>query len=246
MTQKLTYAFPALLLISGCAGMQADQSLQSAQTPMRSQGQMATDSGGLVNPKYERITNEILKSRSRLDDQAGSLWSREGQGGYFFSPNRLRREGDSLMIELDGSPKKTLDTKFQVIKKLIAQLEASQRALASSNEDSTADNPTNNPAAQNESAPEAATTASASLAEPEPVKAEAGDSLDVKTVPSKIVERITDGSYRVRGGQSFMIGSREFKVIVTGVVQSDDLKSDGVLASRLLDPQFDIVSVRKR
>jgi len=37
---------------------------------------------------------------------------------------------------------------------------------------------------------------------------------NVKTVPTRIIERTVEGNYRVKGSQPFMIGSREFKVIV--------------------------------
>jgi flagellar L-ring protein precursor FlgH len=45
--------------------------------------------------------------------------------------------------------------------------------------------------------------------------------------------------------QPFMIGKREYKVIVTGVVRPEDFDDAGIEAGKLLDPQFDIVSSRK-
>ena len=57
--------------------------------------------------------------------------------------------------------------------------------------------------------------------------------------------RLVDGNYRVKGSQPFMIGTREFKVIVTGIVRAEDFNEEGTSASKLLDPSFDIVSSRK-
>ena len=42
-----------------------------------------------------------------------------------------------------------------------------------------------------------------------------------------------------------MIGKKEYKVIVTGIVRADDFNDEGIDAPKLLDPQFDIVSLRK-
>ena len=54
-----------------------------------------------------------------------------------------------------------------------------------------------------------------------------------------------DGSYRVKGTQAFMIGKREYKVIVTGIVRPDDFNEDNTSAAKLLDAQFDVVSTKK-
>jgi flagellar L-ring protein precursor FlgH len=63
-------------------------------------------------------------------------------------------------------------------------------------------------------------------------------------VPTRVVERMVDGNYRVRGMQSFMIGQREYKVIVAGIVRAEDFNEEGINASQLLDSSFDIVSAK--
>ena len=68
---------------------------------------------------------------------------------------------------------------------------------------------------------------------------------DVKNIPTRIVERLVDGNYRVKGSQGFMIGKREYRVIATGVVRADEFTESGVPASKLLEPRFDIVSAPK-
>ena len=42
-----------------------------------------------------------------------------------------------------------------------------------------------------------------------------------------------------------MIGKREYKVIVTGLVRPEDFNDAGISAEKILDPQFDIVSSKK-
>jgi flagellar L-ring protein FlgH len=65
---------------------------------------------------------------------------------------------------------------------------------------------------------------------------------DVAQVPARIVETLKDGSYRVKGAQQFMIGKREYKVIVTGIIRPEDFNEEGTSATKILDGQFDIVS----
>ena len=70
--------------------------------------------------------------------------------------------------------------------------------------------------------------------------------LAVKTVPTRIVERTLEGNYRVKGTQPFMIGAREYKIIVTGIVRAEDFNEEGISATKLLDPKFDIISARRK
>mgnify|MGYP001590596968 CR=1 FL=1 len=70
--------------------------------------------------------------------------------------------------------------------------------------------------------------------------------LNIDLVPTRIVERLGDGNYRVKGAQPFMIGKREYKVLVTGMIRSEDFNDQSPISSnKLLDPQFDVVSLRK-
>jgi flagellar L-ring protein precursor FlgH len=74
---------------------------------------------------------------------------------------------------------------------------------------------------------------------------DAGSEFNVENIPTRIVERLADGNYRVKGSQTFMIGKREFKVIAMGLVRPDDFNEEGISAGKLLDPQFDVVSLRR-
>ncbi len=56
---------------------------------------------------------------------------------------------------------------------------------------------------------------------------------------------MADGNYKIRGSQPFMIGKREYKVIVAGIIRPEDYNDQGVSSQKLLDPQFDVVSIRR-
>ena len=185
--------------------------------------------------KYKRTTRKDFEDNAHLESRAGSLWVMEGQGAYLFSQNVVRMIGDPVAVRIEGDPAEQLSSKARVISKLLSQLEerrrrASVRAPAS-NEKKTEEKPAES--AANANAPGAATTAEGGKEE--------GD-FSVKTVPTRVIERLVDGNYRVRGVQPFMIGSREYKVIVTGVVRAEDFNEDGISAGQLLDSSFDIVS----
>ncbi len=200
--------------------------------------------------QFKRMTRDTFEDQARLEETAGSLWVMEGQGSYLFSQNVMRLSGDSLKVRLEGEPKKNLETKVEVLKKLIKKARKSERSLASADP-----NAEKKPDGTAESKPAEGTAAAApgksAAAKPgEKEKEEEKDDLDsggfsVTTVPSRIVERLPDGSYRVRGSQSFMLGKNEYRVIVVGVARPKDISDEGVDSSALLDSKFDIVSVRK-
>ncbi|MEQ1875050.1 MAG: flagellar basal body L-ring protein FlgH [Bdellovibrionia bacterium] len=196
---------------------------------------------------YKRTTRESFEREGMLEDNSGSLWVMEGQGSYLFSNNIIRVVGDLVNVELDGGPRSQLTAKVDVIKKLIEKSRRDTRREIAM-----------------------AAAAAAALAGKADVKTESvspngqptlpGDKdgkdddnkddpnapgFDVSLVPARIVEKSQDGSYRIKGSQQFMIGQKEYKVIVTGMVRSSDISDDTIQASRVLDPRFDIVSTKK-
>jgi flagellar L-ring protein precursor FlgH len=197
-----------------------------------------------VKRQYKRTTKETLRDQSALEAKSGSLWVMEGQGAYLFSQNVIRLVGDPLAVTLDGDPKDQLNSKVTVIKKLLTKIEERQRArlrnpamAASSGEDS--DAKTDDKKDKKDKA--------ATKAEPqEKSKEEMLADFNVKNVPTRIVERTIDGNYRIKGTQPFLIGSREYKIIVTGIVRAEDFNEEGIAASKLLDPKFDIISARRK
>ena len=197
--------------------------------------------------QYRRMNRQRFEEDAEVRSNAGSLWVMEGQGAYLVSQNNQHLVGDMLNVKIEGTPKSQLTTKVKVISKLLDKLDHPD--------------PPRLPAHQNGQAAPAAATAGqppapgapgaaaaaatpAPQATPEPAKAEA--QFNVQAVPTRIVEMLKDGSYRVKGSQAFMIGKREYKVIVTGIVRPEDFNTDdGTNSSKLLDSQFDVVSTRK-
>lgn len=194
-----------------------------------------------VRRQYKRTTRESLSNESALDQKAGSLWVMEGQGAYLFAQNVMRLIGDPIGVTLDGEPKEQLQAKVDVLRDLINKITerqaARQRALAAENggggDDKTAKEKDAKDTKEKDKDKKTADG-----------KSEQKPDFNVKIVPTRIVERTVEGNYRVKGSQPFLIGQREFKVIVTGVVRAEDFSDEGIASSRLLDPKFDIVSVK--
>lgn len=186
------------------------------------------------NKKYKRMDHETLQQKSKLGSGSGSLWIERGQGSYLFTQNTNRLIGDLVNVEIKGHPKKQIETKVSVIQNLIDRIKAQneERKLA---------------ALQRKNQGKAGGGAAAAPAPPPPAPKKSGNKkFDVKIVPSKITEITKDGSYIVQGEQPFMIGKREYKLMVKGIVRQEDFDDQGISAETLLDPQFDIVTNRKR
>lgn len=192
----------------------------------------------MANRNYKRMTRSRMEEESELHAQAGSMWVMEGQGAYLFSQNKTRREGDLLNVKVEGPAQKQVEMKVNVIKSLLKQLEEQEAAPkkdATPGEGQTVE--TQKLAEQKDDGKrEPASTPSLN---------ETSTAAAVTNVPTRIIEKMSDGNYRVKGQQPFMIGQREYKVIVTGVIRPEDFNDEGVSSNRLLDPQFDVVNIRR-
>ncbi len=186
------------------------------------------------NRNFKRMTRNRMEEEAELHAQAGSTWVMEGQGAYLFAQNKSRKEGDLLNVKIEGSALRQIETKVSVIKKLLKQLEE---------EDLKANAPSGQGLAENAGGDAKRAPAAAAPAAP---KEEKEEPLQLDLVPTRIVERLADGNYRVKGQQPFMIGKREYKVIVTGLIRPEDFNDEGVNSGKLMDPQFDVVSIRKK
>lgn len=252
-----------LFVFSGCSSFgRTMKSLVSSDEPARSLGTRFSEQDQVpaqTERKYRRMTRDRFEEDSEVDARAGSLWVMEGQGAYLFSQNKMRMQGDLLNVRLEGSPRAQLQSKVRTISKLLERLDGPVRGLASV--PNAAKGPSD-PAAANSGGPDstgagaqqgdassqgaAPTAAPVAGAAGQPGAVDKNDPLaTIQTIPTRIVDQLKDGSYRVRGLQSFMIGRREYRVIVTGVVRQEDFDEQGIDSSKLLDPQFDIVSARK-
>lgn len=230
-----------LLFLCGCANVGGARSVDLASSDI-SNSRLANAKFS-ENPNlptssqkhYRRMTKQKIEEDADLSSQAGSMWVMEGQNAYLFSQNKARKEGDLLNIKVEGSAQKQIQTKVAVIKKLVKQLEED------ANKANLATNMQADPGAAR--APAGALAATAAAASADDDKAEM---TEIQVIPTRIIERQADGNYRIKGAQPFMIGKREYKVILTGMVRPEDFNDDGISANKLLDPQYDVVNLRRK
>jgi flagellar L-ring protein FlgH len=189
--------------------------------------------------QYKRMTKSRMEEESELQSQAGSMWVNEGQTSYLFVQNKARREGDVLNITLAAPALRQIETKVSVIKKLLKQLDDDLQKTQDKNLE-------NNQAPAQKLADSAEAKRAPAATTPEKKKEEKEDLTDIQNISSRLVERMADGNYRIKGQQPFMIGKREYRVIVTGLLRPEDFNDEGIESSKLLDPQYDVVSVRRK
>lgn len=192
------------------------------------------------NRQYKKMTRQKLEEESELHAQAGSMWVMEGQGAYLFAQNKTRKEGDLLNVKLDGSALKQVDTKVTVIRKLLKQLEEELAKAKQAPEDGSEESVPVPAVAAADTKKDAARKPAS-----EKVMDEDGPAF-AEPIPTRITERLPDGTYRVQGQAPFMIGQREYKVIVTGMIRPEDYNDDGVSSNKLLDAQYDVIGIRKK
>ena len=234
----------SLMTLSGCATMKdLWASLNGADKPPRLEdiktAPRYSDNQNMAVPtdrQYKRMNRQRMEEESDLGQAAGSTWVMEGQGAYLFAQNKMRTEGDLLNVKLDGPALKQVETKVSVIKSLLKQLEDQQKSELSNSLAS---------AGAASRAPAGAAEAKKEEPKKEEPKDAKEDLADIANVPTRIVEKLADGNYRVKGAQPFMIGKREYKVIVTGMIRPEDFNDEGITSQKLLDPQYDVVSIRK-
>ena len=183
---------------------------------------------------YKKTTKSQLEEESDLDSKAGSLWVMDGQQSYYFTQNKNRKEGDFLNVRIEGAALKQVETKVSIIKNLLQELEQQEKdelfqKTAPSDKQTSVD--LRAPASEPKKGPE---------------KEEKSEISDLGPIQARIVERLSDGNYRIKGQQPFMIGKREYKVIVAGVLRPEDFNDEGINSSKIIDPQFDVVSIRKK
>lgn len=226
-------------LISGEPTVEQQAKIQKPMNTFSQNNNMAPPS----DRKYKRTTRKDIEDGANLSARAGSLWVMEGQGAYLFAENTVRMIGDPVSVKIEGEPKEQLIAKSDVINGLLKQLEDRRKRAASratqdeKGKKDDAEKPAVDPLAK-------ANSAGQNPAEGASREPASDGSFTVKAVPTRVVERMVDGNYRVRGAQPFMIGGREYKVIVSGIVRAEDFNEQGVSSSQLLDPSFDIVSAK--
>jgi flagellar L-ring protein precursor FlgH len=177
--------------------------------------------------KYRRVTKDNFTEDQGLEESSGSLWRKEGQASYLFSQNNLRLMGDIINVDMEGKAADNLAAKLATIKQNLARIE----------------NPKPNKA-KNERTPAAAENNN-QVADNDDKKAKEAAEKKFDTVPCRITERNADGSYRVKGQTPVYVGRHEYRLIVTGLVRPDDVSSDVVGSSKIIDGKFDLVASNK-
>ncbi len=200
--------------------------------------------GFAADRQYKKMTKSRLEEESELGSQAGSMWVMEGQGSYLFAQNKARREGDVLNVRMEGPAFKQVEVKVNVIKKLLKQLEDQEKEAQLQQKLAAEKSADRTPASEKASVQNPPTNKNAEVGKE--TKEDKQDFSDIQQIQTRIVEKLPDGNYRVKGAQPFMIGKREYKVIVTGMIRPEDYNDEGVSSNKLLDPQFDVVSIRKK
>lgn len=222
--------------------------------------------------QYKRMTRKKIEEESELYSSAGSLWKMEGQTSFLFAENKHRREGDPTVIKMEGAALKLIESKVAVVQDLLKQLEnqklrseedaikaeAEKRRLSQLEEEKIL-------RAQKiargeividpmeEQMKELSTTGDKSaVATRAPAgtaakveKDEKVDLKDVESIPSRIVEKMSGDTYRIRGQQYLTIKKKPYKVIATALIRAEDFKDGGVSSSKLLDAQFDLVHIKR-
>lgn len=214
--------------------------------------------------QYKRMTRQKMEEESELYGSAGSLWKMEGQTSFLFAENKHRREGDPTAIKLEGTALKLIENKVAVIQDLLKQLEEQKKKAE---EDAKNAEQEKQRLAQVEEekklraeriakgeyveplddfpAPAEATRAPAAAdANKKPEKEEKIDLKEVELIPSKIVEKMSDDVYRIRGQQFLTIKKKPYKVIATALIRAEDFNDANVSSSKLLDAQFDVIHVK--
>jgi len=196
---------------------------------------------------YKRMNRERLEAESQLNASAGSTWVMEGQGAYLFTQNKSRKEGDLLNVKIEGPALKQVEMKVSVIKKLLDQIEEQNKKYIEGDllnkQDKGLLGEKNSLSGSGRAPAGAADTALSSKKASESKNEEA---IEISSIPTRVTQKMPDGSYRVQGQQPFMLGQKEFKVLITGFVRPEDFNDEGTSSNRLLDSQVDVLSIRKK
>ena len=223
--------------------------------------------------QYKRMTRKKMEEESELYSSAGSLWKMEGQTSYLFAENQHRREGDPTIIKMEGAALKLIENKVAVVQDLLKQLEsqklraeedsvrgeAEKMRLAQVEEEKIL-------RAQKIARGEividpmeeqmkelSGTSAKVAGDTRKPAGTVAGksekeekiDLKDIENIPSRIVEKMSGDTYRIRGQQFLTIKRKPYKVIATALIRAEDFKDGGVSSSKLLEAQYDLVHIKR-
>ncbi len=223
--------------------------------------------------QYKRMTRKKMEEESELYSSAGSLWKMEGQTSYLFAENKHRREGDPTIIKMEGAALKLIENKVAVVQDLLKQLE--NQKLRAEEDSIKAETEKMRLAQIEEekilraqkiargeividpmeeqmkdlSGPSAKAAADtrkpAGTVAGKAEKEEKIDLKDIESIPSRIVEKMSGDTYRIRGQQYLTIKRKPYKVIATALIRAEDFKDGGVSSSKLLEAQYDLIHIKR-
>lgn len=250
----------------------AEQPAEGATEPLLKYSDM-NNMAPPTDRNYKRMTRQKMEEEADLQETAGSLWLMDGQTSYLFSQNKHRNEGDLTSIKVEGTALKLIENKVAVIQDLLGVLEeqrikadeenkvieAEKQRLAEEekriqDQELAKKDPNYDPFAGQYPADLADPKKRQPASEKKPAstakaKAKAKDGVvdlkEVSIIPSRIVEKTKDGLYRVRGQQFLTIMKKPYKVIATGLIRPEDFDDNGISSSKMRDPQFDVIHIKR-
>lgn len=219
----------------------------------------------------KRTTRKSMEEESLLGESTGSLWVGRGQASYLFTNNTQRLLGDLLNVNVDGYPKEQIQTKVAVIAKLLSEIlneqkqeiQLKQQELKKKIEQVPQEEQNDQPVIQRALASESESGQPVSQdpkdllnqnekalqkigsEEKDIANLQKAQDFPIRSVPTRIVEIQKDGNYMIKGEQPFMIGKREYKLLVMGIVRHEDFEEKGISAEKLMNPTFDVISEHK-
>ncbi len=231
-----------------------------------------------VDNSPKRTTRKSLEEESMLGEDSGSLWVGRGQASYLFTNNNFRIIGDIVNVKLEGYPIEQIQTKANVISKLLAEILNEQRQEIKLKQDELKKQL--DPEQQNKQKDDGANILIRGLAAigSNPTEEKKGPTVQelesdlkksekdlekigkeeqeikdlqkqrefpIKSVVARIVEIQRDGNYKIKSETPFLIGKREYKLLVMGVIRREEFEEKGISAEILVDPTFDIISEKK-
>jgi len=231
----------------------------------------ATNMAPPSDRNYKRMTRERMEEESELYGSAGSLWKMDGQTSFLFAENKHRKAGDATSIKMEGQALKQIESKVSVVLDLLAQLDEQKKKADEDNKKAEqekvrlakiedekklkaemiargdlVEDPFEGQYPQDLERKPAAVEPAPVVAEKVPDKKEEKvDLKEVEMIPSKVVEKLSDGIYRIRGQQFLTIKKKPYKVIATALVRADDFNDAVISSNKLLDAQYDVIHVKR-
>jgi flagellar L-ring protein precursor FlgH len=225
--------------------------------------------------QYKRMTRQRMEEESELNASAGSLWKMDGQKSFLFAENKQRRPGDTTSIKLEGSGLKVIEGKAWVINDLLGQMEEQKRLAEEEEKkaverkqrlaqaeaekklraeriakgeivvDPLEEQQTDSTSRAEEAADAAVASRSPAAVNNKDKKEDKIDLKEVESIPAKIVEKLQDDVYRIRGFQYLTIRKKPYKVIATALVRAEDFNDSEISSNKLLEAEYDLVHLKR-